>query len=87
MPPKREVPTYVMQQRSERMDFYIRDQRGRPAETGEDQRQRAGALGRHAGLEGGGDSHPAEHQGDHRGQMGMTHGLNSPRWVSRSRTR
>ncbi|AXM96027.1 helix-turn-helix transcriptional regulator [Pseudomonas plecoglossicida] len=33
MPPKREVPTYVMQQRSELMDFYIRDQRGRPAET------------------------------------------------------
>ena len=28
MPPKREVPTYVMQQRSELMDFYIRDQRG-----------------------------------------------------------
>jgi len=33
MPPKREVPTYLMQQRSELMDFYIRDQRGRPAET------------------------------------------------------
>lgn len=33
MPPKREVPTYVMQQRSELMDFYIRDQRGRAAET------------------------------------------------------
>ena len=33
MPPKREVPTYVMQQRSELMDFHIRDRRGRPAET------------------------------------------------------
>ncbi|WP_369990266.1 helix-turn-helix transcriptional regulator [Pseudomonas xanthosomatis] len=33
MPPKRQVPTYVMQQRSELMDFHIRDARGRPAET------------------------------------------------------
>lgn len=33
MPPKLPVPTYVMQQRSELMDFHIRDARGRPAET------------------------------------------------------